>query len=269
MRYRAAIALYAHLTRLAAGCLVVLTLTACTNDPVQWGDVSYRQSQLGDPDARSAILSANLPYIDSTVGPCLRSIRPAGASPDLFRAWWAARRDSSVVLSMQHSKDSGATWDRPIVVERRDRGRVGCDRPPPGIFLDPERGYLHLVYFIDAVDGAGVFFAHSMDKGGMFHSPVPVVYGNRASAASVAAHGDSVVVVFEDPNASAPRIGIVLSHSTGHIFESRGDVTPDDVPAITPWLALDHRKITVWWKAGENASGQSGDQVGYRVGTWQ
>jgi hypothetical protein len=41
------------------------------------------------------------------------------------------------------------------------------------------------------------------------------------------------------------------------------------VPAITPWLALDHRKITVWWKAGENVSGQSGDQVGYRVGTWQ
>ena len=70
-----------------------------------------------------------------------------------------------------------------------------------GHFLRSGSGYLHLVYFIEAEDGAGVFFAHSMDKGEMFHAPVPVVYGNAPSDASVAGNGDSVVVVFEDPNA--------------------------------------------------------------------
>jgi len=170
---------------------------------------------------------------------------------------------------MQHSTDNGSSWQLPVAVETRDRGRWGCDRPPPGIFYDPVRGYLHLVYLIETADGAGVFFAHSMDRGGMFHSPVPVVYGNTPSAASVAANGDSVVVVFEDPNANTPRIGVVLSSSTGHIFEQRGEATPDDVPAIAPWVALEHRKITVWWKPGENAAGVSGDRVGSRVGLWR
>jgi hypothetical protein len=126
-----------------------------------------------------------------------------------------------------------------------------------------------VVYFMEANDGAGVFFAHSMDNGATFHSPVPVVYGNRPSAAAVAADGDSVVVVFEDPNATAPRVGIVLSHTTGHIFEARGDVTPDDVPAAAPWVALDHRTITVWWKDPSATNTETRERVGYRTGRWK
>ena len=250
-------------------CLAALLATACVAEPVNWGDVSYRRSQLGDPDTRSGILSANLPPVNGAVAPCLRSIRTVQGGPDLFRVWWAARSDSSVVLSMQHSSDRGTSWGSPLPVETRDRGRRGCDRPDPGIFYDAARGYLYLVYFIEAKDGAGVFFAHSMDKGGMFHSPVPVVYGNVPVSANVAANGDSVVVVFEDPNAMTPRIGIVLSHTTGHIFEARGDATPDDVPAVGPWVKLDHRRITVWWKPGENTAGKAGDRIGYRIGIWR
>ena len=187
----------------------------------------------------------------------------------MFRAWWATRSDSSAVLSMQRSADRGSTWEAPVTVESRDRGRRGCDRPAPGIFYDPVSGYLHLVYFIEGSDGAGVFFAHSMDKGGMFHAPVAVVYGNAPSAASVAGIGDSVVVVFEDPNSTTPRIGIALSRSAGHIFEQRGQVTPDDVPAITPWVALDKSRIAVWWKTPASSAAGSGDRVGYRAGSWR
>jgi len=268
MRYELACAA-ARSARLAMSCLGLLLVTACLGEPVEWGVVSYRGSQLGDPDTRSSVLSANLPSVGGAAAHCLRSIRTASTGSDLFRVWWTARGDSSVLLSMQHSPDSGASWELPVVVEGRDRGRRGCQRPAPGIFFDPTRGYLHLVYFIEAKNGAGVFFAHSMDKGGMFHSPVPVVYGNAPVAASVASNGDSVVVVFEDPNAMTPRIGVVLSHSTGHIFEVRGEVTPDDVPAVGPWVTLDHRSVTVWWKPGENAAGKSGDRIGYRVGTWR
>jgi len=139
-----------------------------------------------DPDARSAIVSANLPPIPGTSAPCIRSIRTARNAGQLFRAWWSSRSDSSVVLSMQGSPDGGGTWQPPVEVEPRDRGRRGCDRPPPGISYDATSGYVHLVYFIEASDGAGVFFAHSMDKGRMFHSPVPVVYGSSPSVARVA-----------------------------------------------------------------------------------
>jgi hypothetical protein len=248
---------------------LALVVGGCVSEPVEWGQVFYRQSQLGDPDARSAIMSANLPSVGGTHSPCIRSIRTAASTTDLFRVWWSSRSDSSVVLSMQHSKQQGRSWEPPVEVESRDRGRRGCDRPAPGIFYDPTTGYVHLVYFIEAGDGAGVFFAHSMDNGAMFHSPVPVVYGSSPSVASVAGHGDSVVVVFEDPNSRTSRIGIVLSHTTGHIFEQRGQATPDDVPAVAPWVSLDHRKVTVWWKSPENAAGSGVDRVGYRYGVWK
>ncbi len=214
-------------------------------------------------------MSASLPAVAEAPAPCIRTIRTVGVGSDLFRVWWASRSDSSVALSMQRSGDRGATWEAPVGVELRDRGRRGCDRPAPGVFYDSASGYLHLVYFIEGSDGAGVFFAHSMDKGGMFHAPVAIVYGNMPSGASVAGIGDSVVVVFEDPNATIPTIGIALSRSAGHIFEQRGEVTPEDVRAVAPWVSLDRGKITVWWKEGKNAAGIAGDRVGYRVGVWR
>lgn len=249
--------------------VVVGVSAACVSEPVDWGDVSYRPSQLGDPDTRSAVMSANLPSIAEAPAACIRSIRTAGAGADLFRTWWSSRSDSSVVLSMQHSGDRGATWQAPVVVESRDRGRRGCNRPAPGIFYDSVSGYLDLVYFMEGREGAGVFFAHSLDKGGMFHAPVAVVYGDVPSAASVAGIGDSVVVVFEDPNATTRRIGIALSRTAAHIFEQRGEVTPDDVPAVAPWVALDHGRITVWWKTPDQSGSPHGDRVGYRSGVWR
>ncbi|HJQ12455.1 MAG TPA: hypothetical protein VJ840_15595 [Gemmatimonadaceae bacterium] len=246
----------------------LILLGACVAEPVEWGNVAYRHSQLGDPDARSAIMSAGLPAIPGTVVPCIMSIRAAGDSGELFRAWWAVRPDSSVALSMQRSENRGTTWDNPIEVESRDSGRRACQRPAPGITYDARSGYVYLVYFVEASDGAGVFFAHSMDKGGMFHSPVPVVYGKTPSVASVAARGDSVVVVFEDPNSTTPRIGIVLSHTTGHVFDQRGQVTPDNVAAVSPWVALNHKRITVWWKTPV-LDNRSIDEVGYREGVWR
>ncbi len=258
MRFRAIVTL-----------LSLVGFSACVMEPVDWGDVSYRHSQLGDPDTRSGVMSADLPSVMGAPNPCTRSIRTSGTVADLFRVWWSSRSDSSVVLSMQRSGDSGRTWQIPVVVESRDHGRRGCDRPAPGVYYDSVSGYLHLVYFMEGNDGAGVFFAHSMDKGGMFHAPVAVVYGNAPSAASVAGTGDSVVVAFEDPNSTTPRIGIALSRSAGHIFEQRGQVTPDDVLALMPWVALDHGKITVWWKTPDKSGSPYGDGVGYRLGRWR
>ncbi|HJP85382.1 MAG TPA: hypothetical protein VJ852_05300 [Gemmatimonadaceae bacterium] len=213
-------------------------------------------------------MSAGLPAVAGTTGPCIMSVRTAGDTSELFRTWWSIRHDSSVVLSMQRSQNQGGNWDSAIEVESRDAGSRACRRPAPGISYDAASGYVYLVYFVEAKDGAGVFFAHSMDKGEMFHSPVPVVYGKTPSVASVAGHGDSVVVVFEDPNATTPRIGIVLSHTTGHLFDQRAQVTPDDVPAVAPWVALNHKHITVWWKT-PSITTEAIDRVGYREGLWK
>lgn len=244
--------------------LMALAATACVNEPVDWGDVSYRHSQLGDPPARSFVRSAGLPNVGGTVAPCIRSIVSAGSHPEIFRAWWAVRSDSNGVLSLQRSSDGGRSWQPPLEVDARDQGRRGCDRPPPGIAYDSASRYVYLVYFLDASDGSGVFFAHSMDEGKMFHSPVPVVYGGPPVRASVAAHGDSVVVVFEDPNATSPTLGIVLSHTTGHIFDQRGQVTAEEIRANQPWVSLEGNHVNVWWMTPDVL-----DRVGHREGIWK
>ncbi len=260
--------------------LALLIGTACADEPIEWGGISYRPSRLGDPDTRSAIMNANLAEIQGAVGSCIRSIRAVGDSLDLFRVWWSSRADSSVVLAAQRSQDRGRTWSAPIVVDSTDRGRRGCDRPAPGTVFDPRSGYLYVVYFLEPSMGAGIFFAHAMDRGEMFHAPVPVMYGKRPAAASVTGHGDSVVVVFEDPNASQSRVGYALSHTSGHFFEERGRVTPNEEVATAPWVALDRNGITVWWKSGDRASktgaggtgnnsAPSSDRVGFRSGVWR
>lgn len=257
-----------------------LLLGGCAEKPVEWGGILYRPSRLGDPDTRSSIMSANLVETQPGLNTCLRSIQPAGDSLDLFRVWWSSRNDSSVVLSLQRSKDRGRTWLPPTVIDSTDRGRLGCDRPPPSTFFDPASGFLYVVYFIEPPTGAGVFFAHSMDRAEMFHAPVPVVYGRRPSAAGVAGRGDSVVVVFEDPNSAQSRVGYALSHTSGHIFERRGQVTPDEEVATAPWVALKGNRITVSWKSGNLASlaasggfgsrtAPASDRVGVRSGEWK
>jgi hypothetical protein len=255
---------------LLSSSLLMASLFACAADPVDWGDVQYRRSMLGDPDTRSSIADQNLPRDPTAIAACRMSIRTAADGGEMFRAWWSVRADSSVVLWAQRSLDGGASWQPAVQSDARDHGGRGCARPAPSIFYDRAHRYLYLVYFIEPNDGAGVFFVHSMDDGATFHAPVPIVYGNRPSAASVAANGDSVAVVFEDPNATAPQIGVALSRTTGHIFEERGEATPDDVRAVAPWVSLDHRKITVSWKDASTEGGAApSDRVGYREGTWK
>jgi hypothetical protein len=253
-----------HRRRIVSTLLAtVALLTGCLEDAVEWGDVSYRTSRLGDPPAISARRDADLPTIAGAVGHCRSSVTSVGVRGALFRAWWSVRSDSNAVLSLQQSPDNGQTWQPPLEVDTRDRGGRGCDRPAPGVWYDPASRYVYLAYFLDALDGSGVFFAHSMDEGRMFHSPVAVVYGNRPAHASVVGRGDSVVVVFEDPNAMTPTLGYALSRTTGHIFEQRGLVTPEDVHAIWPWVVLDHNRISVWWMTPE------ADRVGHREGIWK
>jgi hypothetical protein len=265
----------------AVGITAFVALGGCTEEPIDWGEISYRRSLLGDPDTRSAILSANLVETQSSLGTCLRTIRSAGDTLDLFRVWFSSRADSSVVLSLQRSPDRGRTWLAPMVVDSMDRGRRGCDRPAPATVFDPVSGYLYLVYFLEPPTGSGVFFAHSMDRGEMFHAPVPVVYGRKPSVAGVAGRADSVVVVFEDPNSSQSRIGYALSHTSGHIFEQRGQVTPNEEVATAPWVTLDGDKVTVFWKSSDRAATTAGggdqrvtnvfdaDRVGFRSGVWK
>jgi hypothetical protein len=157
------------------------------------------------------------------------------------------RADSSGLLVVARSDDGGHAWSAPEVADSADRARSGCARPPPFVAADTLNGYVHVVYFSVAPEGPGVFFTHSMERGAMFHEPVPIVYGERPSAAAVVSHGDTVAVAYEDPNASVPQIWLALSRSTGHIFEQQTAVSSANVSATHPAVSLSGPHITLSW----------------------
>jgi hypothetical protein len=90
-----------------------------------------------------------------------------------------------------------------------------------------------------------------MERGALFHEPVPIVYGDRPSAAAVASRGDTVVVAYEDPNSRLPRLGLALSRTQGHIFESRSDASAENGESRLPRVAVRGDRVVLVWTASQ------------------
>ncbi|HLA89417.1 MAG TPA: sialidase family protein [Gemmatimonadaceae bacterium] len=233
-----------------------LGTAGCVKDVVSWSE----ETRVGGPPAASArlVLGANgaPAFVAAWTPPttpggstiCPGSLAAAPARGDTaFAAWWASRGDSTAVLVAARSNDRGRAWGEAVIADSTDRGRTGCRRAAPFLAVDSLTGNVHLAYFLEAPEGPGVFLTHSMEGGAMFHAPVPVVYGERPSAAAVAARGDTVAVAFTDPNAAAPQLWLAISRSTGHILEQRARVSSPAASASRPAVALRGDRIAVAW----------------------
>ncbi|CAN5898274.1 hypothetical protein BH11GEM2_BH11GEM2_02280 [soil metagenome] len=236
--------------------LIAAASLACGgNSPVVW-----EQTRSVQPAGSSvAILATGAMTTDTLamlasrivlpVAACPRSVRLAASAGKLFAVWWSPRTDSTALLLSAVSTDSGRTWGKPASVDSTDHGASGCTRMPPSIAADAASGYVHVTYAMQATEGPGLFFAHSMDGGVTFHAPVPILYGERLGATSVAASGDEVAVAFEDPGSRTPRIGLALSSTMGHIFEHRVlPVSDDNSSATQPLVAVSGHRIAVAWR---------------------
>ena len=265
-------------TRITAGLraavVIAIVATACSDSPVAWNETRSEKSVAGEalaPDGR--LLVDSMALLASRVSPpgpdaCPGSLVLARAGRRLFGAWWRVRPDSGAVLVAAHSDDGGRVWSAPAPVDTTDRSVTGCRRAPPAIAADSASGYVHIVFSLLGAEGPGLFYAHSMDAGEMFHSAVPIFYGDRLGLASVAADGDVVAVAFEDPNSRAPRIGLALSHTMGHIFEDRLLSISDDDNGIAtrPRVAVRGRQIAVAWLRGDPTDDRP-DAPAVRTGT--
>jgi hypothetical protein len=106
-----------------------------------------------------------------------------------------------------------------------------------------------------------------MDRGTMFHAPVAITYGERPSATALASSGDTVAVAYLDPNAAVPQLWLALSHTTGHIFESRTAVSSANLAASRPLVAISGRRVAVAWTETARGGGAAATLV--RVGRMQ
>jgi hypothetical protein len=242
-----------------------LALGACEKAPVAWrGDaLAVPMPVSGDEgsvpvDAHLVLRSDGSPALEPIAAvpstprdssACPGSFRVSALSPtEIYGVWWSKRNGGRAVLLASRSDDAGGTWIAPVPVDTTDRGAVGCSRPAPAIAADGSSGYVHVVYFLNTVGGPGVFFAHSMDRGELFHSPVPIMYGDRPSSAAVAAADSVVVVAFEDPNSEHGQIALAMSRTWGHIFApERPEASSGTPEAERPLVALRRQLVAVGW----------------------
>jgi hypothetical protein len=252
---------------------MVAGIIACGESPVAWNEMRAANGQGGStlsPDG-SFLADSMAMLAERVASPapsaCPGSLVLAHAGRRLYAAWWSVRPDSSALLLAAHSDDAGRAWSAPAPIDTTDQSVSGCRRAPPAIAADSSSGYVHVVFALLGREGPGLFYAHSMDAGATFHSAVPIFYGDRLGRASVAADGDVVAVAFEDPNSRAPRIGLALSRTMGHIFEERLlPVSDDNEVASRPLVAVRGRQLAVAWLRGDPTDDRP-DALAVRTGT--
>src|SRR5471032_1594893 len=233
------------------GCVA---LAACAPDPVKW--------EAETRDGPALTVPWTPPVMPSGTPLCAGSLVAARAKGDTaYAAWWAPRADSTALLMVARSADGGRSWRAPETADSTDHGRTGCARQMPFIAADSTNGYVHVVYFMVAAEGPGIFFTHSMGGGELFHSPVPIVYGDRPTASAVACNGDTVAVAFIDPNSATPQLWLALSRTTGHIFESRIEVSPSTVQASRPAVTVSGQRVSVGWLESNRSGGAAATVV--------
>jgi len=241
--------------------LAVASLVACERAPVRW---------MGPPEQLEGANSTALgqrwelavdslhrlrfrvryrPRVAEADSACPGSLM--GAVPmrrETYAGWFLSRPDSSVVLMVARSEDYGRTWSKGVVADGRDRGRRGCDRPPPTVAVDTANGYAHLAYFLEPAEGAGVWLVHSMEHGKMWHSPIAVAFGADPAYADITADQDTVVVAYESPNANEGWIGLALSSTDGHLIDWRiPEISGRSVPVESPRVLVRGRGVIVAW----------------------
>ena len=228
--------------------VAALALAGCGNEPVDWDvPVSAPADTMGGLSVEGTSVAFVRPLTRTTLpadsARCGHSEALATDGSDTYATWLRRRANGSVLVVAARSIDGGSSWSNAAIADSVDVGRSGCDHPAPSIAASA--GYVHIAYSLDAPEGFGVFFAHSMDQAATFHSPIPVIYGDRLSRATVTADGMRVVVAYEDPSGAGHRVDVAISNTQGHSFERRMHGSPDDVEAARPEAALGGNTVAV------------------------
>ncbi|MGQ0714314.1 MAG: hypothetical protein ACT4PJ_11385 [Gemmatimonadaceae bacterium] len=244
---------------------VALLAISCVPEPIAWEPTRDAREAI-HPGTRLAFDATGSPrFVDDTVPQvplpptaCSSSLVAADAGREWYAVWFTDRADGGVTLVVSRSADGGATWLPPVIADARDRGTRGCDRPPPSIAADSASGYVHVAYYLEPPEGAGVWYTHSMERGTIWHQTIGVLYGEEPAHTSVASAGDTVVVAYEHPGSGGRRLGLAISRQTGHTFDERLRVVRANGTVRDPRVAVAGDRVALAWREGSAATDSAG-----------
>jgi hypothetical protein len=233
----------------------MLLITACAPEPIEWQPPRDMAGMIGattrlvmDQGDTPRLVDLPMPTIALPAAACSTSVVVARARGDeWYAAWFLARFDSSVVLMVTRSTDGASTWNTPVVADGRDRGRRGCSRPRPALTADSATAYVHTAYFIEPIEGAGVWYTHSMEQGTVWHQTIGVLYGEEPVVANIASAGDTVLVAYEHPGSGGSRLGVAISRQAGHTFAERLRVVRVSGTVREPRIAFRDGRVALAW----------------------
>jgi hypothetical protein len=259
--------------------VALLLIAACAQEPIDWQPPRDMDGTIGavtrlvlERDGTPRLVDQSMPHVVLPPAACPTSVVAARARGDeWYAAWFLARFDSSVVLMITRSTDGGSTWRTPVVADGRDRGRRGCARPRPALTADSATAYVHAAYFIEPIEGAGVWYTHSMEQGTVWHQTIGVLYGDEPVAASIASAGDTVLVAYEHPGAGGSRLGVAISRQAGHTFAERLRVVRVSGTAREPRIAFGGGRVALAWLEHSRTAGGATPTTRTRVqlGAWR
>jgi hypothetical protein len=257
----------------------LLVIAACTPEPIQWEDPHEMAGMIGattrlvmDQGGTPHLVEDRAPTVPLLQASCPASLVTSRAQGDeWYAAWFLARFDSSVVLLVARSTDGGETWNTPVVADGRDRGRRGCSRPRPALTADSATAYVHAAYFIEPIEGSGVWYTHSMERGALWHQTIGVLYGDEPASASIASAGDTVLVAYQHPGSGSSRLGVAISRQAGHTFAERLRVVRVSGTVREPRVAFRGGRVALAWLERPRAAsaGTPDARTRIRLGRWR
>lgn len=181
-----------------------------------------------------------------------------------YAAWWHRNSYGYADLMLARS-DDGMRWNTPEIMGGAVGTERSCSRPPPAVTVDTLTGAVYLAWHGMSQWGPGMLFAEAPTTG---RHPFAVRIDSLEPVmriAALAAHADTVAVLWEVPTDEGSQLRLAISTQAGHIPIVRGIVTSRETRVLAPVVAVRGGRVAVAWNEGPRAGNPP--TAAARVGT--
>lgn len=123
-----------------------------------------------------------------------------------------------------------------------------CPHHGPAISIDDKGGY-HFVWFNNAQQRKGIFYARSADRGQNLSEPLSIGnYAQSAAHADILAQGQRLYLVWQEFDGSQTRIQLMRSEDLGRNWQAPELIAKASGEVDYPFLLADREAVFVSWQ---------------------